>query len=71
MLSRALGSEPSPFRDIWPTILEGCHITKWDLSKEIWRLGRTGALIIEGASPRDRSLKEHHRLRAGKGIPAD
>lgn len=53
---------PLPYRMLWPSVLEACHITESDLRTLIWEMGRQGRIVIANATPDDRTMKEHHQI---------
>jgi three-Cys-motif partner protein len=55
------------FDALWPVILEARHLSKTDVGNELWKMRQQGALLIEGVSPRERTVNDRHVLRLPVG----
>ena len=55
-------NQPILFSEVWPRILQECHITKTELGSVIWSMGREGRIQIQGIGKKERSLKDGHVL---------
>lgn len=59
----ALAEGPKRFLDLWPGVLEVAHIRLRDLSSLLREMANDEQLIIEGMTPREKTIKDHHVLR--------
>ncbi|MBL8741995.1 MAG: three-Cys-motif partner protein TcmP [Myxococcales bacterium] len=57
-----LTDRPTPFRQVWPRVLETCHITKRELAACVWALDHSGALRISNKGARQRTTRDEHLL---------
>lgn len=57
--------ESVSFGELWPEILQSCHITETNLKKVVTRMEKSGALVVENWGKGERSVKESHRLSVG------
>jgi hypothetical protein len=59
--------QPRRFRDLWPTILEGHHVTLPALAAEVTRAAIAGRLVVKGMGDRERVVKEAHIIAGAAG----
>jgi three-Cys-motif partner protein len=64
-IRRVIARGPTTFGALWPALLEDLHITTGELARVAWELHRAGAIVVTNATPRERTMKDHHELRAG------
>ena len=51
------------FREIWPSLLEAHHITKVELARVAWDLGKRGEIAVTNSTARERTVRDDHLLR--------
>ena len=66
MVACLASSEPTPFAELWPQVFETHHITKVELARLAWDLGKKGEIIVANAKPRERTMNDGHVLRKAK-----
>ena len=62
-LPRHLAARPLRYGDLWPRVLEACHLTESDLKGLLWDMRNAGKIVIEGLRAKERSLKDNHVVR--------
>ncbi|OJH34389.1 three-Cys-motif partner protein TcmP [Cystobacter ferrugineus] len=60
-------SPPQSFRELWPRILATRHITKADLSKEVWKLHAQSKLVLHNLEKGQRTARDENIL----SLPAE
>jgi three-Cys-motif partner protein len=58
---------PVPYEVLWPQVLLKRHITKSDLNDIVWRMHRSGDVVIDGLGAKERTPKDNHLI----ALPAD
>lgn len=61
-IPRILKADKLEFDELWPVVLEECHITLTDLKKLLWEMYGERIIGIDGLKPRERSVKSGHIL---------
>lgn len=62
LLSRTSLAHPVAFGALWPSLLEGLHMTKTELAQIVWDLKKEGYIDIVNAQPRQRTARDEHLL---------
>lgn len=65
-IEATLADGPRRFGDIWPSVLESVHLRKRDLAAVILEMSNEGALVVEGKTPRQRTVKDDNLLRRAR-----
>lgn len=58
-----LAQRPVRYGDLWPLVLEACHLTESDVKRVLWDMRKAGTIVVEGLKGKERSLKDDHRVR--------
>lgn len=62
-LPQLLARQPVRYGDLWPRVLEACHLTESDLKGLLWDMRKAGTIVVEGLKGKERSLKDDHVIR--------
>lgn len=54
--------QPTPFKTVWPPLLEELHLTKSELAQAVWAAFKAKELLISNVQPRERTAKDEHVL---------
>lgn len=65
-LPRILAKRELKYADLWPVVLETCHLAEADLKHLLWGMKGEGTIAIEGLKPRERSVKDEHIVRLAR-----
>ena len=64
LIEATLAGGPTRFGDLWPVVLEAVHLRKQDLAAVVLDMSKEGALVVEGRTLRQRTVKDDNLLRA-------
>jgi three-Cys-motif partner protein len=53
---------PVPYEVLWAQVLLKRHITLPDLNDVVWRMHRSGEIVIDGLRPKERTPKDNHLI---------
>ena len=52
-------------RLLWPDVLADCHLTKSELNKLVWEMKKTGKVIVEDTTKRQRTPQDEQFIALG------